>query len=166
MIDLIARRREMMGASGEEADQWIHYYVYAATDGTSRALYSGQLPEISRMIFDGEEITPIAIKTFDTSGTYSVDILLVDTTTIPDNGFNAGHYRDVVLPSCVTSIGNNAFRNYSATNGNLTCLAMTPPSLVGDPFYNRHGLNVYVPSDSLSAYQTAWNQMTNIQAII
>lgn len=166
MIDLIARRREMMGASGALADNYIYYDVSVSATGATRALYSGEIADIAEMWMDGVMITPVKSMTFADAGTYSMKILLNDPSTIPDGALNAGHYQNVILPMCVTLIGNNAFRNYSATNGNLTCKAITPPTLVGDPFYNRHGLNVYVPSDSLSAYQTAWNQMTNIQAII
>lgn len=166
MIDLLSRRREMMGASGALADNYIYYDVFVPTAGATRAVYSGDLADIAEMWMDGVMITPVLSMTFADNGTYSMKVLLNDPSTIPGGALNAAHYRDAILPMCVTSIGNNAFRNYSATNGNLTCKAITPPTLTGDPFFNRHGLNVYVPSDSLSAYQTAWNQMTNIQAII
>ena len=166
MIDLIARRRAMMGASGALADNYIYYDVFVSTAGATRAVYSGELADIAEMWMDGVMITPSLSMTFADAGTYNMKILLNDQSTIPANAFNSGTYRDVVLPSCVTNIGNDAFRNYYNSTGKLTCLATTPPTLSGDPFANRHTIAVYVPSESLTAYQTAWGMMTNIQAII
>lgn len=160
-LNLLERRRAMIG--GVAPDKWIHYAVYVSSDGSSRAIFSGDIALVDRMVLDGIEITPIASKTFDTAGTYSVDILLANPATIPDAGFNAGHYRYIELPSCVTYIDTNAFRNYNKSS--LTCHATTPPSLNGDPFYNSHTIDVYVPAGTVTAYQSAWSQMTNIRAI-
>ena len=151
---------------GEDFSKWISYQVYVASANVSRDLFTGAISTIAEMWMNGEQITPVSSMTFTTAGTYNMKILLNDPSTIPTSAFNAGHYRNVVMPSCVTYIGTNAFRNYYNNTGKLTCLATTPPTLNGDPFYNRHAIAVYVPSESLTAYQTAWSMMTNIQAII
>ena len=151
---------------GEDFSKWISYQVYVASANVSRSVFSNtDMTLISKMMMGGTEITPVASMTFAEAGTYDFKILLVDPTTIPSGAFNAGNYRNVVLPSCVTYIGTNAFRNYYNNTGKLTCLATTPPTLNGDPFYNRHIMAVYVPSASLTAYQTAWSMMSNIQAL-
>lgn len=167
MISLLLNRRSIMKKSngGEEDSKWIDYYVYCSTAGASRGLYSGtSLSSISRMIYEGNEITPASSMTFEEKGTYHFQILLTDPATIPYNGFNAGHYRNVTLPSCVTSIDDRAFRAYSTSTA-LVCLATTPPTLTNDPFENCHNLAVYVPDASVSAYEAAWTMMTNIKPL-
>lgn len=153
---------------GQKEDNYIYYDVFVSSANVSRDLFTGETSTIAEMWMNGEQITPVSSMTFTTAGTYSMKILLNDPSTIPDYAFNAGHYRDVVLPSCVTNIETNAFRNYNVNSASslLTCKATTPPTLSGDPFANRHAITVYVPSESLTAYQTAWSMMTNIQAII
>lgn len=162
-VELLRRR---FGGKKEEQDNYIYYDVYVSSANVSRDLFSGRIATVAEMWMDGEQITPVSSMTFTTAGTYNMKILLNDPSTIPASAFNSGTYRNVVLPSCVTSIGSNAFRNYANNSGKLTCLATTPPTLSGDPFANRHTIAVYVPSESLTAYQTAWGMMTNIQAII
>ena len=166
-----AIRRMMMANKGGEQDpfkDWITCYVYVATANSSRTLNANGYGSsvIDRMIVDGEEITPVTSMTFATTGNHPVKILLKDKTAIPAKYFNAGHFRNMVAPACVTSIGTDCFRNYGTNNSStMTFLATTPPTLSSDPFYNRHGNPVYVPSASLSAYQTAWSMMTNIRTI-
>lgn len=158
--------RRRLGGKKEEQDNYIYYDVFVSSANVSRDLFSGSVSTIAEMWMNGEQITPVSSMTFTTAGTYNMKILLNDPSTIPASAFNSGTYRDVVLPSCVTNIGTDAFRNYYNNTGKLTCLATTPPTLVGDPFHNRHAIAVYVPSESLTAYQTAWSMMTDIQAII
>lgn len=84
---------------------------------------------------------------------------------INGQAFQHGVYTAVTIPSTVTYIGWNAF-NTSEEQGDdhhtftLTCLATTPPTLddpegitFGDP---NHLSAIYVPEESVSAYQEAW----------
>lgn len=162
-----AIRRAMMGkGGGEKADNYIYYGVFVASNNTSRYLWTGSTDLVAEMWLDGVQITPVASMTFATAGTYQMKVLLTNPATIPNSALNAGHYRDAILPACVTYIDTNAFRNYGTSGVTpITCLATTPPALNGDPFYNRHGNPLYVPADSVTAYQTAWSMMTNISAI-
>lgn len=153
-------RRRMMG-SDEDFSQWIDYYVYVSSNNITRAVFSGI--GIARMMFEGEEITPIYSKTFEHSGTYNFKVLLNNPAAIPYNAFNAGHYRHIVLPACVESIGTSAFRNYNQSY--LVCYAVVPPTLSVDPFGNAHSIAVYVPDASVEAYKSAWSMMTNIKPI-
>lgn len=165
-MNLLLRRREMMGGKESISDDYIYYQVYVSAANVDRAIWQGLLSAIKEMWFEGEQITPIGSKIFESAGTYNMKVLLYDATTIPNNALNAAHFRNAILPACVTSIGLNAFRNYElAAGGALTILATTPPTLDGDPFGNRHNIAVYVPAESVSAYQAAWTNVTNIQAI-
>lgn len=153
-----------MGGGG--AEPWITYQVYSSAN-TTRAVYSGSIDTVARMMMGDTEITPTTSMAFVAAGYYDFKILLASPATIPSAAFNAGHYYNVVLPDCVTYIDKNAFRNYSTNSASsvLTCLAATPPSLNGDPFANRHIITLKVPSASLAAYQAAWSMMSNIQAL-
>ena len=164
-MDLFVRRRELMKVGGG-AEHWITYQVYSPAN-TTRAVYSGSINTVARMMMGDTEITPTTSMAFVAAGYYDFKILLASPATIPSAAFNAGHYHNVVLPDCVTYIDANAFRNYSsnAASSVLTCLAATPPSLNGDPFANRHIITLKVPSASLAAYQAAWSMMQNIQSL-
>lgn len=153
---------------GQKEDNYIYYDVFVSSANVSRNVWSGEVTDIAEMWMDDVQITPIKSMTFANAGTYRMKVLLTTPATIPNGALNASHYHNAILPACVTYIGTNAFRNYYANNASslLTCKATTPPTLDGDPFANRHAITVYVPSESLTAYQTAWSMMTNIQAII
>ena len=165
-MDLMSRRRELLKMGGGGAEPWITYQVYSPAN-TTRAVYSGSIDTVARMMMGDTEITPTTSMAFVAAGYYDFKILLASPATIPSAAFNAGHYYNVVLPDCVTYIDTNAFRNYSTNSASsvLTCLAATPPSLNGDPFANRHIITLKVPSASLAAYQAAWSMMQNIQSL-
>ena len=75
---------------------------------------------------------------------------------------------EVTLSSSLTSLGTRAF--YGCTHlTTLTVLATTPPTFGSNALYNTTALtNIYVPSESVTAYQTAsgWSAFaTKISAI-
>ena len=74
----------------------------------------------------------------------------------------------LTIGSGVTSIVNDAF-NYCSGLTSITCLATTPPTLSGKrQFNNTNNCPIYVPSASVSAYQSAtyWETYASrIQAI-
>lgn len=59
------------------------------------------------------------------------------------------------LHSGVTSIGNDAFRGCRSLNS-ITIHTVTPPTLGTDVFESTGGCPIYVPSESVEAYKTAW----------
>ena len=70
----------------------------------------------------------------------------------------------VMIPNSVTSIGNYAFYKCSGLIS-ITCEAITPPTLGSDVFSSvDKSIPLYVPAESVEAYQTAdqWKDFTNI----
>lgn len=66
----------------------------------------------------------------------------------------------VILPETITSIGTYAFYRCSALT-TVTCNAETPPTLASNSFNYCSALtNIYVPADSVAAYQSAsgWSE--------
>ena len=61
----------------------------------------------------------------------------------------------ITIPNSVTSIGYRAFYNCSSLTS-ITCLGTTPPTLGTDVFNGTKLSAVYIPDNTLSAYQTAW----------
>ena len=85
--------------------------------------------------------------------------------TIDEQGFANCGFTSITIPSGVTSIGYKAFC-YCRDLTSLTCEATTPPALASSVFYkvrsNTSSLSsipLYVPSESVAAYQAAsqWN---------
>ncbi len=71
----------------------------------------------------------------------------------------------ITIPSGVTSIGDRAFLDCSSLTS-ITVNAATPPTLEWDVFDDTNNCPIYVPCDSVSAYQTAsgwteyWSRIT------
>jgi len=71
----------------------------------------------------------------------------------------------VTIPDSVTSISGSAFYNCTGlTSVNVN--ATTPPTLGSSAFNNTNNCPIYVPAESVNAYQTAWSDYASrIQAI-
>ena len=81
--------------------------------------------------------------------------------------YNCISLTSVTIGSGVTSIGGNVFLNCSSLTS-ITVEAITPPTLDIRAFDNTNGCPIYVPAQSVSAYQSAnyWsNYASRIQAI-
>ena len=61
----------------------------------------------------------------------------------------------ITIPNSVTSIGDEAFY-YCFYLTSVTCLGTTPPTLGTDVFYGTELSAVFIPDNTLSAYQIAW----------
>ena len=95
------------------------------------------------------------------------------TTTIPNTVTTIGYeafygcinLTNIDIPSSVTSIGSSAF-GYCSGLTSVTIHAVTPPSIsesytfAGTPITNGTGY-IYVPSESVSAYKSAWSALAN-----
>ena len=88
-----------------------------------------------------------------------------NVTSIGNSTFsNCTGLTSITIPSSVTSIGANAFSNCNFTS--ITCEAVTPPSVGSAPFSSYSAI-LFVPSESVEAYQNAlyWEEFTNIYPI-
>ena len=84
--------------------------------------------------------------------------------TIPDSVTSIGDYafedctslKSVTIGDSVTSIGKFAFYNCTSL-ASVYCKAVTPPAGGSDMFYhNASGRKIYVPTESVNAYKSAW----------
>ena len=95
--------------------------------------------------------------------------------TIPNSVTSIGLYAfenctalsDVVIGSGMSSIGGYAFQGCTALeDGNITCLATTPPTISGNTFGTWHykGASLYVPYGCYDAYASAdyWKNFSDI----
>ena len=98
------------------------------------------------------------------------------SVTFPSSGFTAiGNYAfyfcrsisNIVLPASITTIGNHAFA-YCDGAQYIKILATTPPTLDNADAFNNTNCPIYVPAESVTAYQQAtnWSAVASrIQAI-
>ena len=98
-------------------------------------------------------------------------------TIIPNSVISIGEYAfywcrgltSITIPNTVTSIGSSAFENCSGLTS-LTCLATTPPTIGNNSsraFFSgvTSQATLYVPEESVSAYQSAFNWMDFSQIV-
>ena len=111
-------------------------------------------------------ITSIADETFDYCTSLSSVTIPNSVTSIGSFAFrNCTSLTSITIPSGVTSIGRTAFNGCSGLSS-VTCFATTPPTLGTYVFDDTNNCPIYVPSASVSAYQSAWSAYASrIQAI-
>ena len=77
-------------------------------------------------------------------------------TSICDSAFlECSSLTSITIPNSVTSIGDYAFSDCPSLTS-ITCLGTTPPTLGTGVFNDTKLSAVYIPDNTLSAYQTAW----------
>lgn len=99
------------------------------------------------------------------------DLVSVEIGNCVTNIGNRAFYRcsgltSITIPSSVTSIGYAAF-NQCTSLTSITVNATTPPTIgILGTFEDTNNCPIYVPSDSVSDYQSAWSTYASrIQAI-
>ena len=130
---------------------WAHsfevdgiYYNYLDENNVA-VTYKGNSYNFSA--YSGEVTIPETVTYNGT--TYSV-------TRITNYAFyNCSALTSVTIGNSVTSIGYEAFR-YCSSLTSITCLGTTPPTLGTDVFNGTKLSVVFIPDNTLSAYQTAW----------
>lgn len=133
--------------------------------GDSESGGGGALP--SAMYVDGVEETVINTWVFETVGEHIVQYEFEDNTVPTQFLEGVGIATEAIIGTDITNIDSAAF-NVELTNG-ATCLSTTPPVIVDSTAFGG-GMGqvypIYVPSDSVTSYQTAWSNLASrIQAI-
>lgn len=72
----------------------------------------------------------------------------------------------VTLPSTVTYIGTSAFSSLHSSMTEFTCLATVPPTIHDSTLYLTNNCQIYVPDESVLAYQVADGWKTHSSRII
>lgn len=132
---------------------------------TNSSAFSG----ISKMYIDGVELPNVVEGyTFSTTGIHTVEFELADSTKIPYSMFRHINPTTITIPSSVTLIESYALDN--APMNTLTVEATVPPTLEANALvYEKSAPTIYVPSASVSAYQSAsgWGDYSgSIQPIV
>lgn len=136
-------------------------------DGNSYAPWfdqeSYQIPDNITKVEIAEGITTIGDNTFgDGYGIVSVT-LPVSITSIGWRGFaSCSSLTSITIPKDVTSISSYAFGACRSLES-VTVLATTPPTLGTNVFNNcSESLIIYVPSESVAEYKSAWSAYADI----
>lgn len=118
---------------------------------------SGKQSEFTKMEVDGVVLPNVRDDyTFNTKGEHTVKYTLANPTAIGQQTFQScGEMISVTIPSSVNSIGYGAFQ-YCSSLTSITVEATTPPTLGSDAFEENHS-PIYVPAESVNAYQAASN---------
>lgn len=111
-------------------------------------------------------VTNIGSSVFSSCGGLTDVTIGNGVTSIGSNAFySCNALTSITIPNGVTNIGSSAFEDcYGLTS--ITCLATTPPTLGEYAFSYTNNCPIYVPSGSVTAYETAWSAYEDrIQAI-
>ena len=150
-------------ASLTQMGDWVFDNCLALTAinvaGSNTAYYS-----VNGILFNKDKTTLICYP----AGKPQLEYTIPSSVTVI--GVNAFAYCDALtqltIPSSVTSIGEWAFDSCTAL-AEMTVLATVPPTVADAVFYSvNRNIPVYVPAESLAAYQAAevWKEF-NLQAI-
>ena len=94
---------------------------------------------------------------------------------------NSVLYKSVILPSSLKLIGDEAFFiNYRSTTNfsaqsesvedyikNVICNALTPPTVINDPFFRHDAIELFVPKESFNIYRNTsyWKDFYSINGV-
>ncbi len=107
-------------------------------------------------------VTSIGARTFSNCSSLTSIEIPSSVTSIGNSAFSdCSSLTSIEIPSSVTSIGNYAFSNCSKLS-TITVKATTPPTLGSSAIPSNDVTKIYVPSGSVSAYQSAWSNYKDI----
>lgn len=139
----------------------VDYFTPGRLDAVLKSLV-GTYSALTHLVVDGE----INSNDFGFVSTFtsltSIDLSRVaGVSTLPSYRFDGNsNLREIDVPSCISSVGNYAFRNCTALKS-FNCYATVPPSLGTGVFSGvSEDMTVYVPESSVELYQATegWNQ--------
>lgn len=154
----------------EAANYWSNFTHWNTT-------YDFEVDGIYYNKNDGGKVS--VTRNAENANTYSGDLVIPETVeyegvtyTVTELDRYAFYYcpnlTSVTLPATITSVY-NAFYNNSATGlTSITCLAIVPPTGMGQMTSNQYAnVTVTVPKNSVAAYQAdaGWSQFANITGL-
>ena len=89
-------------------------------------------------------------------GCTSLTDIVIPCKSICSEAFREGKLKRVTIGEEVSDIGLHAFMNQNELE-RITILAVNPPAINSETFVNTNDCPIYVPANSLAAYQTAFN---------
>ena len=108
----------------------------------------------------GTSVTSIGQNAFENCSGFTSVVIPNSVTSIGNSAFSkCRSLTSIGIPSSVTSIDSSAFRFCSSLTS-ITIEATTPQTLGSGVFDNTNNCPIYVPAESVNAYQTATNWST------
>ena len=102
-------------------------------------------------------MTSIGTATFQSCTSLTNIVIPNSVTSIGSNTFwSCTSLNNITIPNSVTSIGSVVFYGCSSLT-TMTVLATTPPTLADTMAISSATTSIYVPDESVSAYQSATN---------
>ena len=154
--------------------KWLATYSDSHTESAqcdaSSVITQGEITLANLVSLEiGDCVNSIGASVFDSCSSLTSVTIPNSVTSIGQYAFGyCGSLTSVTIPSGVTSIDDNAFANCSSLTS-VTVNATTPPTLGGGSVFSfTNDCPIYVPTSSLSAYQSAsgWSDYASrIQAI-
>ena len=140
-----------------------HLYEIAIPNGVTSIgnyAFSG-CTELSKVILP-ETLTSLGEGAFEQCMNFDTIILPSSLTNIPTKCFYlAAGLSSLEIPTSITSIGDEAFA-YCVNLYYIVFYGTTPPTLGNNVFNNTNdNYRIFVPSESVDAYKSAWSQYAN-----
>lgn len=151
--------------------KWLATYAGGTTSSaqcdSSSAITEGEITLSNLVSVEiGDCVTSIGMGAFYMCFTLSSVTIPDSVTSIGMGAFNSCiSLTSITIPDSVTSIDDYAFADCMGLTS-ITVNATTPPTLGTIVLGNTNDCPIYVPSGSVSAYQSAWSDYSSrIQAI-
>ena len=142
--------------------------AFEVYDINGDVLTSGTCESLSNGTLTINEVTNNFSVTYDLmySAVVSDCVTTIDTYAFNGIGmFGTPSFTSITIGSGVTSIGDYGLA-ICPNMASITINATTPPTLGSNVFYETNNCPIYVPAESVSAYQSAWSEYASrIQAI-
>ena len=151
--------------TGSDPSSWDDYCDYARIAGAGFSWLDGKFTAQKDNIksfadfkhFESVGLTYIGASWFDGCSQMGNIVLPSTIKTIGDNAFNnCSALQEMELPQAVNTIGANAFAGCTSLN-TITVRSSVPATLGANAFDKHDGLQIYVPTDKVAEYKTAWS---------
>jgi len=123
-------------------------------------------PPSKKSVSIPNSVTSIGDNAFFSTGLTSIEIPN-SVTIIGNSAFRGTGLTSIVIPNSVVSIGNSAFSNCTGLSS-IICNSILPPDIGYRSFFKESSaIPLYVPDESVSAYQSAtgWKDFMEIRPL-